>query len=171
MSEAKASVYPAFVAGNYDKARLCPLPGPHSGLVANDFAETPRGAVWLYDLAPGVLYTQGAGHWELPVAERFKTFGDRHFARKQTMIHLHDWADVTGYDSAVRPYLTQWVVEHRQYVKEVHMLVRSSLVAMGVAAANVVTSAQGVSMQSYRDRAAFEKVVAGIVEKARRGKA
>ena len=51
---------------------LRPLPAPHSGLAANDFKESPKGAVWLYDLANGVLYTQAAGHWEMPVAERFK---------------------------------------------------------------------------------------------------
>ena len=163
-------MYPAPVAGNYESARLRPLPAPHSGLAANDFKESPKGAVWLYDLANGVLYTQAAGHWEMPVAERFKTFGDRHFARKQAMVHVHDWEDVTDYDSPVRPYLTQWVVENRQYLKEVHLLVRSPLVAMGVAAANVVTSAQGVSMHSYRDRAVFEKVVAELVKKAGRSK-
>jgi hypothetical protein len=64
-----------------------------------------------------------------------------------------DWQHVTGYDSAVRQQITDWAQADKTRILETHILVRSDLVAMGVAVANL---ALGGHIRAYTRRDEFE---------------
>ncbi|WP_437716002.1 hypothetical protein WMF45_06060 [Sorangium sp. So ce448] len=66
----------------------------------------------------------------------------------------------TGYDSDVRARLTAWHLRNPGKLKEVHILVRPGLVAMGVTVANLAT---GGRFNVYTDRSAFEWALAGVL--------
>ncbi|WP_433933956.1 hypothetical protein AB3662_05895 [Sorangium cellulosum] len=66
----------------------------------------------------------------------------------------------TGYDSDVRAKLTSWHLRNPGKLKEVHILVRPGLVAMGVTVANLATGGRFVV---YTDRSAYEWALAGAL--------
>ncbi|WP_437945430.1 hypothetical protein WME98_31450 [Sorangium sp. So ce296] len=65
-----------------------------------------------------------------------------------------------GYDSDVRAKLTAWHLRNPGKLKEVHVLVKPGLVAMGVTVANLAT---GGRFNVYTDRSAFEWALAGVL--------
>ncbi|WP_437678377.1 hypothetical protein [Sorangium sp. So ce131] len=73
---------------------------------------------------------------------------------------FNDFELGTGYDSDVRTRLTAWHQRHADDVKEIHILVRPGLVAMGVTVANL---AMGGRFITYTDRSAFEWALAGVM--------
>lgn len=66
----------------------------------------------------------------------------------------------TGYDSDVRAKLTSWHLRNPGKLKEVHILVRPGLVAMGVTVANLATGGRFVV---YTDRSTYEWALAGAL--------
>ncbi|XXX78755.1 hypothetical protein WMF30_08260 [Sorangium sp. So ce134] len=66
----------------------------------------------------------------------------------------------TGYDSDVRAKLTAWHQRNPGKLKEVHILVKPGLVAMGVTVTNLAT---GGRFNVYTDRSAFEWALAGVL--------
>ncbi|KYF70576.1 hypothetical protein [Sorangium cellulosum] len=66
----------------------------------------------------------------------------------------------TGYDSDVRAKLTSWHLRNPGKLKEVHILVRPGLVAMGVTVANLATGGRFVV---YTDRSTYEWTLAGAL--------
>ncbi|WP_437624578.1 hypothetical protein [Sorangium sp. So ce1151] len=66
----------------------------------------------------------------------------------------------TGYDSDVRAKLTAWHLRNPGKLKEVHILVRPGLIAMGVTVANLATGGKFVV---YTDRSTYEWTLAGVL--------
>ncbi|XYH99882.1 hypothetical protein ACMHYB_09015 [Sorangium sp. So ce1128] len=66
----------------------------------------------------------------------------------------------TGYDSDVRTKLTAWHLRNAGKLKEVHILVRPGLIAMGVTVANLATGGRFVV---YTDRSTYEWALAGVL--------
>ncbi|AUX20533.1 hypothetical protein SOCEGT47_010050 [Sorangium cellulosum] len=75
-------------------------------------------------------------------------------------ILFNDFELGTGYDSEVRAKLTAWHLRHAGSVKEIHILVRPGLVAMGVTVANLAT---GGRFLVYTDRSKFEWTLANAL--------
>ncbi|WP_437815737.1 hypothetical protein [Sorangium sp. So ce1078] len=78
----------------------------------------------------------------------------------QLPIVFDDFELGTGYDSDVRAKLTAWHLRNPGKLKEVHILVRPGLIAMGVTVANLAT---GGRFNVYTDRSAFEWALAGVL--------
>ncbi|WP_437782196.1 hypothetical protein [Sorangium sp. So ce1097] len=73
---------------------------------------------------------------------------------------FNDFEHGTGYDSDVRARLTAWHLRNAGKLKEVHILVRPGLVAMGVTVANLATGGRFVV---YTDRSTYEWTLAGAL--------
>jgi hypothetical protein len=59
-------------------------------------------------------------------------------APERPLIGFNDWAGMAGYTTEARVALTKWLFTARGPVAEMHVLVRSKLVAMGVSVANLL---------------------------------
>jgi hypothetical protein len=68
-----------------------------------------------------------------------------------------DAEELVRYDSGVRVAMTEWVSENRSSLHSVHALVKSKIVAMGAAVANL---ALGGFVTIHRDRTSFERAIA-----------
>lgn len=76
---------------------------------------------------------------------------------------FHDWLEMTGYDPSCRRRITQWTVSNLSHFSEVHVALRSKLVAMGVQVANI---ALGGLVKTHRSRASLEEAVRDVVGEA-----
>ncbi len=118
--------------------------------------ETWKGQAWdlvMTSPVPGVFLTRVSGHTDLDCALHLMRAFDRIGAITMGSLDVfHDWEAVTGYDSIVRQELVRWSEENEKS-GEVHVLVKSRLVAMGVSVAN---AALGGKLVIYSDRAKFE---------------
>jgi hypothetical protein len=75
---------------------------------------------------------------EEPHADLFLRFSQERVAAKPGALYaFHDWLDMTGYDSVCRTRLTEWSVRNLDAFAEVHIGIRSKLVAMAVQVANI----------------------------------
>lgn len=119
--------------------------------------ESSRTRCAFYQLAPGVVLSQMAGHIDRGAAEALRSFGERQLSRGIPQRFFHDWEAVSGYESEARALLTTWSLERRTLIRGVVVLTQSKIVAMGVATANLATSVVGVHMQSHMLRAPFER--------------
>lgn len=84
------------------------------------------------------LCTTMTGHLTLPVAERFLKLADLVYNHSKTVSIFHNWWNMTGYDSEVRPLLTDYAKNRMSQLHVLHILLRSQLVIVGVRAANLV---------------------------------
>ena len=71
----------------------------------------------------------------------------------QSVWVFNDWYKVTGYDSKSRQMLTQGSETDAERITGSHILVKSSIVAMGVAVANFLLNQ---SQTAHSDRTSFE---------------
>jgi hypothetical protein len=106
--------------------------------------------------APTVVLTKVIGHASTPIVNEYLEHLGPECARGKVEV-FHDWYDVTGYDTEARKALTEWNLAHQSSVVQVHMLVKSKVVAMGVSVASVVA---GRDFAVYSDRARFDNVLA-----------
>lgn len=118
--------------------------------------ESTQGVVELVHLAHGVLGSRMVGHLDLALTRETLAYTDRVLERDGASQMFHDWADMTGYDGEARAMCTDYARGRFRLIRGVHLLVRSPIVSMGIATANLVTSQAGVSLVAHRDRAAFE---------------
>lgn len=138
-----------------DLLERTPLPGSYGSMSPTSTHRGPRGVFYFYQVAPDVIYTQACGHMDHGCAEAFMTFVNRTFDRGRPTTLFHDWSKMTGYDSDARATLTRWTIERRASIAAAVILLRSKLVAMGVATANLATSPLGVEFRSHTSREAF----------------
>jgi len=110
----------------------------------------------LYMTSPayGVFFTRASGYADLDCALHVMRAYDRLASYTLGDVDVfHDWEGVTGYESVVRQELVRWSQEQTKS-GEVHILVKSRIVAMGVSVANV---ALGGELKVYSDRQKFDK--------------
>lgn len=75
-------------------------------------------------------------------------------------IGLHDWVDVEGYSSDVRRIVTRWGREAIGDFEQVHVHLRSKVLAMGV---SLASSVLGFDIRIHRERESFEATMAELV--------
>jgi hypothetical protein len=127
------------------------------------FAErsTASGALRAWVLAPNVFASQGQGHMTDDHCAFIEDYAEARIRDYSGKLYVfHDWMDLTGYDTKTRIRLTAWSVAHRHAYEEVHLAVRSRIIAMGVQVANV---ALGGFMRSYTGIAALEVELARVL--------
>ena len=125
-----------------------------------------KSVVELSQEAPRVVVAryQGRAHAEFvaPLARDLDALVDR---KSLTEIFM-DMAESEKYDSEFRSRWIDWLQEYMPWVKAVHILQRSSLVAVGI---QIAALAVGEMVRSYTKREEFEAAIRKAV--ARAGKA
>jgi hypothetical protein len=115
---------------------------------------TESGALRAWVLAPNVFVTQGEGHMTDQHCAFLEDYGEARIRQYDGKLYVfHDWIGLTGYDTKTRLRLTAWSVAHRHVYQEVHLAVRSRIIAMGVQVANV---AVGGIMRAHAGVASLE---------------
>lgn len=128
-----------------------------------DFREcsTSTGKVRVWTLAKNLYVTQGEGHMQDAHAEFLEVYGTERIRRSGGELYIfHDWMEMTGYDTKTRYRLTKWSVARRDNYEEVHLAVRSRIVAMGVQVANI---ALGGFMRVHTGLAGLEVELARVL--------
>jgi hypothetical protein len=128
-----------------------------------DFAEcnTEAGTIRVWVLAKNVYVTQGEGHMKDGHCEFLESYGEKRIRLAGGKLFVfHDWIELTGYDSKTRVRLTMWSASRRHHYEEVHLAVRSRIVAMGVQVANI---ALGGFMRAHSGTASLEVELARVL--------
>jgi hypothetical protein len=118
----------------------------------------PVAGVSLMEPAPGLFVGRIEGHYTEAMLRPYLAAMDVAFGRAAIFRGFHDWELMTGYETICRKEMTVWVQRHRARVAPQHILVRSRMVAMGVATANLVLG--GDVIISHFKRSAFEQALA-----------
>jgi hypothetical protein len=117
--------------------------------------EHDRGKMTIVGLTPTVAHIVVEGVLDQALADEIIAEAAR-VSREGAGVVLHDWSNLENYTSTARQRLTDWTLEHRRSLAAVHILVRSSIVAMGV---NVANLALGGFLKAGTDPVAFAEVV------------
>jgi hypothetical protein len=117
--------------------------------------EHERGKMTVVGLAPTVAHIVVEGVLDRTLADEMIAETAR-VSRQGGGIVLHDWSKLDTSTSTARQRLTDWTLEHRRDLSAVHILVRSSIVAMGV---NVANLALGGFLKAGTDTDAFASIV------------
>jgi len=120
--------------------------------------------VFLYNPAPGVLYTRIIGYADIGCARHAMRGFDQVAMTAQLVDAFHDWELVTGYTADVRREYTAWSAGHQDRLSSINVLFRSRLVAMGV---SVFNAALGGIVTAYDNRSDFERRRAEVIWRRR----
>jgi hypothetical protein len=112
-----------------------------------------RGVLEIWNLAPGVIMDRCAGRATAEFARGIAENIGAVIAAGHKVTVFADWELLEGYDTAARVELTEWTAKHRHEMDSVHVLLRSKIIAMGVAVGNL--AAGGVT-KTYVDREKWE---------------
>jgi hypothetical protein len=115
-----------------------------------------RGGLDLYLVPRDLCVTVARGHLTAVMARRWIEAVDPHFRHGKVFRTFHDWEQLGSYDTTARRLLTTWLLANAQNVRSADFLVSSKLVAMGVSAANLMTTMAGLPMVAHTERAPFE---------------
>ena len=113
---------------------------------------------------PNLVVSRITEHATLGMAERYTSLLDGEVLRAPLEI-FHDWSGMTGYDPDARKLLTDWNVRHSAHVQQVHMLVKSRVIAMGVSVSSLIA---GRDFAAYSDRRLWERPLAALYPAHRR---
>jgi hypothetical protein len=102
-------------------------------------------------VSPEVLLIRVSGHFHVESVQQFIRFCDREV--KSKVVFFVDFWDLEDYETETRRLATEWT---NQWTTEVHLLVRSTLVKMGVAVANMLL---GGRIRTHNRRFTFDQLV------------
>jgi hypothetical protein len=119
--------------------------------------KSARGSLQMYRPAPGMLVTRATGHMDVVLAEGWVRCTAPLWREGVKVTVFNEWERMSGYESASRKLLTDWVIEHRELFEGAWFCTGSRLVAMGVAASGALTALAGVPMRACADRAEFDR--------------
>lgn len=120
-----------------------------------------RDGITVRRCSPHVFHTRPRGRLVGDVMERFVALLDRLVAAGvRGMVFFHDFSSVESYEPSMRQRLTEWRRNSPPgTTRRLHVLVRSKIVAMGVSGSAIVLRVVGIELDSYSDRAAFERAL------------
>ncbi len=98
--------------------------------------EEAKGRTVVYARSPHVLIVTVVGQLSAAMARLELTQATALLATAPRLSIFHNWAEMTGYESAAREQLTRWTMRHKHDTRP-HLLLRSPLVSMGVSVANL----------------------------------
>jgi hypothetical protein len=122
------------------------------------------GALEIWLAAPGVVVQRVRGHAGLKIAQAISDFNDRLILSGVHPLIFDDWMELSGYSTEARVLLTAWAIKRRSGIRGIHVLVKSKLVAMGLAIANTAT---GGLAKTYASRLDFEEALGDAIRAAK----
>jgi hypothetical protein len=123
---------------------------------------TSRGTLTFWQLAPHIYATEVRGFMTQEMSNLIIERAEPLYVPGKKLHGFHNWLEMTNYDSACRVELTAWVMRHRAQ-SALHIGLRSRMVAMGVAVANL---ALGSLIQIYASADEMETAVQAALQKA-----
>jgi len=121
-----------------------------------------RGALRLEYFEGSLFRASMTGHFSAKLLPPYLRTLERAIASGDA-VGFHDWEAMSAYDAECRKVLTEWTLRHRGRIEGWHILVRSKLVAMGVATASLLIGSGTITSYSERDpfEAAYRLRVGG----------
>lgn len=116
---------------------------------------TDKGTIEIYFLSPDVVLQRATGHAELAHAQAIAATLQAAIDAGQRIAIFDDFSGLEGYTSEARIELTTWTRAALPKIAAIHILVKSKIVSMGVAVANVALR----NVNSYTDRVAFDAAI------------
>ncbi|MEI8255253.1 MAG: hypothetical protein WCJ30_06215 [Deltaproteobacteria bacterium] len=113
----------------------------------------PRAELTVCTPRVGVLRTMVSGHATSDLGTVLIEQFEAAIARFGSVVVFDDWEAAIGYDSDVRLRLTEWTRKRQPALPEIHILVGSKIVAMGLSVAAMVVRH---GLKVHPDRASFE---------------
>ncbi len=110
-----------------------------------DTYETEIGAISVQEAGNRIVVAKAAmgvqvatiwGHLKPTMSHAIVTHAIEMLATYPYLLAFHNWASMTGYDTPCREQLTRWAMRHKHDSK-LHLALRSPIVSMGVAVANL----------------------------------
>jgi len=108
-----------------------------TGSAAIEKWESPRGSLAITHPAPGVIVFTYQGHMTADVVPFIERSVDRVLAAGHVPDLFIDLDRLTGYDSDYRQEVSKWGARTYRRLGEVRFLVRSKIIAMGIAVSNL----------------------------------
>jgi hypothetical protein len=118
--------------------------------------ESPRGSLVISHPVLGVIVFTYHGHMTVGVVPFIEQSVDRVLAEGQRPDLFIDLDDMTGYDSDYRQAVSKWGARTYRRLGVVRVLVRSKIVAMGIAVSNLTA---GGTLKPTTKRSEFEKAL------------
>jgi hypothetical protein len=106
---------------------------------------TSRGTLTFWQLSAQIYATEMRGFMTQEMSNLIIERAEPLYVPGKKLHGFHNWIEMTNYDSSCRVELTAWVLRHRAQ-SALHIGLRSRMVAMGVAVANL---ALGSLIQIY----------------------
>lgn len=122
--------------------------------VVDRILETTQGRGRIWSPRAGVFASVLEGQMNVDFAEAYIEVGDAVLEHCKQAVGIHDWSDMTGYDSGVRSKVTAWAMRVITRFEAIHVFSQSSVVRMGVSVANI---ALGGRIVVHAQRDAFEQ--------------
>ena len=123
--------------------------------------DTGRGAIVYWVLAPRLYMTEVRGLMTQPMSQLLMKQAEPLYAIGGKVHGFHNWFAMDNYDSVCRVELTGWVLGHRAQTG-LHIGLRSRMVAMGVAVANL---ALGSLIQVHNEPRALEEALEALLRR------
>lgn len=123
--------------------------------------QTERGSIAYWELTPRLYMTQVQGVMSQEMAHLIIALAEPLYARPGRIHGFHNWLGMDNYESVCRVELTSWVLSHREQ-STLHIGLRSRMVAMGVAVANL---ALGSLIQVYNEPKGLETALLSVLKK------
>lgn len=114
--------------------------------------EFAHGSLHCRTVEPWLLEYRFTGYLEAAAASKIVELRERALATTASIYELHDWWAMAGYESESRRILTEHSLAMRARIPELHILVQSKMVHMGVSVAKI---ALGNVLNSYLSREEF----------------
>lgn len=121
--------------------------------------ETERGSISYWELAPRVYMTEVRGFMTREMSQLIIERAEPLYAKPGRVYGVHNWLAMDNYESVCRVELTSWVLGHRERSK-LHIGLRSRMVAMGVAVANL---ALGSLIQVHNEPKQLEAALISVL--------
>lgn len=128
-----------------------------------EHVKTEEFELWIQYPARGVVQTRALGKLTVDSARHMMRAFDRVAADAKTVEAYHDWEGIEHYASDAREEYVRWASAHREQVGAVNILVRSKMMAMALAVANLKLG----YLVPFSDRDAFERARSSALLKRR----
>ncbi|MFT5353364.1 MAG: hypothetical protein ACI9KE_000562 [Polyangiales bacterium] len=123
-----------------------------------DGVKTDRGSIDVHRLRRGLLRSTVVGHIDLAILLVLTRSRESEAeVCPNGFSYFHDWTGVRGYDSAVRVEATRYMLAIPKPYTSVHVVTKSRLANMGVAAAALSLQIAGRPFHAYITPVSFER--------------
>jgi hypothetical protein len=118
-----------------------------------------RGELWCWSAGPDVVIIKFKGYLEQEVGPSFTAEFNKVMPKKLRALFF-DAGEMNGYDSGFRVHLTDWAKALKPRTGAMHVFVKSKIVQMGAAVANL---ALGGILRFHPSKGAMEEAVRKLV--------